>query len=56
MRAEAHPREHGRSRSAEDQEPHQNIFFEPPYSVRQASAGLIVIGFCRLLYWWIWGE
>jgi hypothetical protein len=56
MRDEARPREHARSRSEEDQEPAPNIFFEPHYSVLQASAGVLVIGLCRLLYWWVWGE
>ena len=56
MRDEARPREHARPRSEEDQEAYQNIFFEPPYSTRQALAGLFVIGICRLLYLWIWGE
>jgi hypothetical protein len=39
-----------------DEDPYRNIFFELPYSIRQATAGLLVIGTCRLLYLWIWGE
>ena len=56
MRDEARPREPARSRSEQDREPHPDIFFEPPYSIRQAASGLLVIGICRLLYLWIWGE
>jgi hypothetical protein len=47
MRDEARPRA---------PEPPRNIFFEPPYSIREATAGLLVIGICRLLYWWLWAE
>jgi hypothetical protein len=34
----------------------EDLFYEPPYSIRQAAVGLIVLAIGRLLYRWIWGE
>ncbi|HXB03847.1 MAG TPA: hypothetical protein VNY77_03140 [Candidatus Angelobacter sp.] len=47
------PREH----SEEDPELYREIiFYEPPYSIWQATVGVIVIAVSGLLYLWLWGD
>jgi hypothetical protein len=43
-------------RAAEDRESYRGIFYEPPYSLWQAAAGVSILAIGRLLSWWIWGE
>lgn len=45
-----------RKRPEEDRELYREIFYELPYSIRQAAVGLIVIAIGRLLYQWLRGE
>jgi hypothetical protein len=45
-----------RKRPEEDRELYRDIFYELPYSIRQATVGLIVIAFGRVLYLWLWGK
>jgi hypothetical protein len=47
------PREH----SEEDLELYREIiFYEPPYSIWQATVGFIIIAIGGLLYLWPWGD
>jgi len=45
---------HGK-RPEEDWELFRELFYELPYSIREAAVGLIVIAIGRLLYLWFWG-
>jgi hypothetical protein len=45
-----------RERPEEDREVYREIFYEPPYSIWQATVGFIVIAIGGLLYLWLWGE
>jgi len=44
--------EFSRKRSEGDRELHRDIFYELPYSIRQAAVGVFVIALGRLLYLW----
>jgi hypothetical protein len=43
-------------RAEADQEPYREIFYEPPYSLWQAAAGVSILAIGRLLSRWIWGD
>ena len=48
-------RESRGKRPEKDWELYQELFYELPYSIRQAAVGLIVIATGRLLYLWLSG-
>jgi hypothetical protein len=45
-----------REHPEEDWELYRDIFYEPPYSIWQATVGFIVIAIGGLLYLWLWGD